>query len=94
METRSRRKGQPKRRECVIPSASFARLVKEMSVKYGKSNIIWSTNALEALQEYIELYLENHFRVSGQLADLCKKHIITKEIFEFLDKFKDDLTVF
>ena len=93
-DRKSRRKGHPKRRESVIPKTSFARLVKELSVKHGKTNMIWSVKALDALQEYIELYVEKHFRVSGELANLCKKHTITKEIFDFLDKFKEDIVGF
>lgn len=80
-----------RRTTSVIPRVCFKRLVQEISKKYNQKNMLWSSDALETLQEYMENYMEQYFRVSGNLAKLCNKSTVSKEIFEFLQTYCDTL---
>lgn len=72
-----------KKKTLVIPKVCFGRLVKELTSK-SFSNIIWSTEAMEALQESTEDFIHNRFDKCHKLSKLCKKHTVTKDIFDFL----------
>jgi histone H3/H4 len=75
----------------VIPRVCFKRLVQDLAKKYSKQNMHWNYEALEVLQEYMEKYMEQYFRMSGNLASLCNKSTVSKEMFEFLEKYHDTL---
>jgi histone H3/H4 len=87
-EEQVKRRAPPRRkRETVIPRVCFSRLVKDLALEFnGKT--IWSHKAMQLLQEYTETYLTKHFHVSNELAGLCKKRTITRDIFEFIEKNK------
>ena len=72
-----------KKKTLVIPKVCFSRLVKELTNK-SFQHIIWNTDAMEALQEASEDHLHNRFEKCHQLSKLCKKHTVTKDIFDFL----------
>jgi histone H3/H4 len=76
-----------KKKTLVIPKVCFSRLVKEVTNK-SFNNIIWNSDAMEALQESTEDYVHNQFARCHKLSKLCKKHTITKDIFDF---FKENV---
>lgn len=89
-----RKQKHPKRlQHLVIPRVVFSRLTKEIARKYAQQDIIWSQEALVNLQELVEKYVEQYFRVGNNLAGLCKRATLTKEILEFLDQYKAELLV-
>lgn len=79
-----RKSTHPKRRPNVIPAVCFSRLVKQLTASASKKNkYIWSTAAMQALQESAELHMQDRFEKCGDLATLCNKHTVTPEIFNF-----------
>lgn len=92
--TRKRKQSKPTRNLSVIPKVSFRRLVKEISAKYASDTIVWSDKAIVNLQEVVEKYMEQYFRVSNNLAKLCNRKTLNTDIIEFLDKYKNDLVVY
>lgn len=80
-----RKQLRPRRRTTIIPQICFARLVKQLS-QDKHSKMIWSTKAIQTLQEFVELHVEKQFKLCNSLAELCKKNTITKEIFDFMQQ--------
>jgi histone H3/H4 len=78
----------PRKRSTVIPIASFSRLVHELSQQQNKNNYNWNAEAIRILQEQTEAHLENKFHVCGKLSELCNKHTVTPEIFQFSEDIK------
>lgn len=79
-----RKNTHPKRKTNVIPAVCFSRLVKELTGNASKkTKFIWSTAAMQALQESAELHMQDRFEKCGDLANLCNKHTVTPEIFNF-----------
>lgn len=79
-----RKNTHPKRRSTVIPAVCFSRLVKELTGNASKkTKYIWSTTAMQALQESAELHMQDRFEKCGDLATLCNKQTVTPEIFNF-----------
>lgn len=70
----------------VIPRVCLARLVREITQKYA-DKYIWSSEAMNAVQESLEAYIEQRFRVCNNMAKICKKSTINKEIFDFFDTY-------
>ena len=83
--THRRKQLRPRRRTTIIPQICFARLVKQLS-QDKHSKMIWSTKAIQTLQEFVELHVEKQFKLCNSLAELCKKNTITKEIFDFMQQ--------
>jgi histone H3/H4 len=89
---RKRGKGEPKRRTAskrvnTIPLVCFNRLVKEIAQDNHNGEYIWSSDALRALQECTEEYMEQRFRVCGRLSELCKRNTLNKEVFDFTNTY-------
>lgn len=79
------------RKTHVIPRVCLARLVKEITQKHA-DKYIWSNEAMSAVQESLEAYIEQRFRICNNVAKLCKKSTINKEIFDFFDTYLDTLS--
>lgn len=75
------------KRPHTIPAVCFSRLVKEIAQTNHEDQYIWSSEAMQALQQCTEEYIEQRFRVCGKLTDLCKKQTLSKEIFDFTDTY-------
>lgn len=91
-----KRKGrQPRRKDQrMIPAACFYRLVREITEQLqargevntkGKGKYLWSTAAVQALQEAVEQSITQRFMLYGRLAKLCDRSTLNEKIMQFVE---------